>query len=75
MTFKYEHVLDANHPSWAAELRAFLDDGKQVAVIHLSAARFCHAVALAREPDFTWVVEAAGTLGFVPRDPSKRISN
>jgi hypothetical protein len=87
MSFKYEEILDANRPNWIAELKGFLDKGKQVAVVNIPMSAMRDCIAFAQEHDFTCIVEdkelelgnypqeQPKILGFVHRNPSNRISN
>jgi hypothetical protein len=87
--YRYCEIVDANDPKWLAELKGCIDKGKQVAVVHITPSQIRDCYAYAQEHDFTSVVEDKGDyrelviqdypeilpsiLGFVHRDPSKRI--
>jgi hypothetical protein len=85
MSYKYEDVLDANQSGWLAQLKALIDKGKQVAVVHIQPNQMRDCYAYAQEHDFTCAVEdndfnpqdypevQPKTLGFVHRDRAKRI--
>ena len=89
MAYRYYEILDAKDPQWLAELKGFIDKGKQVAVLHITPSQIRDCYAYAQEHDFTCVVEDKGDyrelviqnypevlptiLGFVHRDPSKHI--
>jgi hypothetical protein len=86
MAYKYEEIIDANDPKWLAELKSFIDKGKQVAVVHLNPDQVGDCIAYAQEHDFTCAVEDKTfnpktfewgerpmTLGLVHRDRKKRI--
>lgn len=85
MYYKYDIVLDARKDAFLAEATALLDKGAQFAVAHLTRSQMRDCMALAQEYDFTCkVLDPAVTdanfpevtpeyLGFVHRDPSRRI--
>lgn len=87
MSYKYEDVLDATNQNWKAELKSFLDSGKQVVVVNISPNQIPDCNAFAQEHDFTCTIEdkelnpnnypeeQPKKLGFVHRVYSKRISN
>jgi len=87
MSYKYEDVLNAESKPWKAEAKLLLDKGKQFAIANIPRENVLDCIALAQEHDFACIVEDKEVtnenypmvqpriLGFVHRDPAKRISN